>query len=571
VWFVTINKTGSFRHTETYSFVINRENELKTLDPCLLKSEDGSLQVFIDGSIYDKTGNQLLEGFHQEGANYVTQLEGSFIIFLLKDLGFYILTDKLNTKKAFYTSMDGEWHISTNIDQLPIEKCPLNLDGLACFLANGALLNGLTLFQSIHVTQGAGIHRFSGGMHTFHRYWNYKFSYPPCTPELEEELSKQLEQLLIDCIRHAYEATSHPVALSLSAGYDSRGILGIFHNYLKIDGLSCFSYATNETPGLDTDASLARKIAESCGVVHRLVKSYHGDLLDLLNCNAREGQCLAPFCEELDAWHSMARDGALYDIFSGDEIFGNDDVLLRSNTDVLISRGILDSSAVEWLKGFLFDRVYQDMCSCLDNLNANIIEKVSDIADLFDRLSLIAFYQRENYVLKPWREHMTSQAGFVHNPYLDGKILEFMMKVPPQLRRNKYLFTKTIMKMLPDLYSIPKAKSSGYSVNWRKELVKHRNALIELIQSTDSRLDELVSKDQMIAILDSQSSSLSQLGAFFRRGIKYLRRKFRIADQLFNFVLGPGFCKQGGFVSPEKLMIRLLLMRIYLSPASSKL
>jgi hypothetical protein len=169
----------------------------------------------------------------------------------------------------------------------------------------------------------------------------------------------------------------------------------------------------------------------------------------------------------------------------------------------------------------------------------------------------------------PWRENLTGPAGFVHNPYLDGEILDFMMKVPPKLRRGKSLYLKTITRMHPDLYSIPKAKSAGYKANWRKELVKNRKLLIDLILETDSRLDELISKEEIIAILNAQCSRVIQLGSFLRRGIKYLRRKNEIADHVFNIFLGPGVCIKGGFVYPDILLIRLLLMRIYLSPALS--
>jgi asparagine synthase (glutamine-hydrolysing) len=568
---VTINKTGSFRHTGTFSFVIDRENDVRTLDQCTLRSDDGKTQLFLDGIIYNKTRDELLVGFHQEGATYVTQLEGSFVIFLKKDFDFYIITDKVNSRKAYYISLDGDWYISKNIDLLPKGQCQLSLDGLACYLANGVMLNDLTLFQGIKSSKRAGIHCFKDGEHTCWCYWDFKLMYTPVSPELEVQLQKESEQLFINCVKRRYDAASHPSALSLSAGYDSRGILGIFHKYLNVRDISCFSYATDDHPKIDTDAELARKLAETCTYEHKLLKSYDGDLIALLKSNAMEGQCLSYFCEELDGWHSMADSQNHPDIFVGDQSFGLPYFQLQTNAELLASVGITDSSAVEALKGFLPINVYHEICHSIDRLSDDLVNQVCNITDPLDKQRFLHLDQRVNHFFMPWREQMTGQAGFVHNPYLDGEILDFFMRVPPEYRKDKKLFKKSISNMLPDLFSIPIAKSSGYSVNWQNELVKHRNALIELIQNTDSLLDEFISKDQMIAILNAQGSTFSQMEAFIQRGIKYLRRKYRIADQVLNILLGPGVFKKGGFVSPEKLMIRLLLMRIYLSPASSKL
>jgi hypothetical protein len=246
------------------------------------------------------------------------------------------------------------------------------MDGLACYLANGAMLNNLTLFQDIRLAERASIHSFKDGSHVSRPYWRYAFSRPAELPYDEEAYQEELERLLISSVARRYDA-AHTTAVSLSAGYDSRSILGILHRHAKARKILCFSYATDDRPQTLSDPALSRRLAEQCGYDHEIVKSYSGDLVGHLKNNAVEGKCLCNFCDELDAWHSLAGRQDCSDIFVGDECFGWEDKPLETDAQLLQSVYISGSSGIAGLEAFISREVYAAMRECLDGLTDSCI------------------------------------------------------------------------------------------------------------------------------------------------------------------------------------------------------
>jgi hypothetical protein len=102
------------------------------------------------------------------------------------------------------------------------------------------------------------------------------------------------------------------------------------------------------------------------------------------------------------------------------------------------------------------------MCQSINNLADGIYDGINGISDPREKCDFLYLNQRIDHILMPWREYFTGQVGYVHNPYLDGGILNFVKKMPGQLRKEKFLFRDTITNMFPELFSIGPATSSGY-------------------------------------------------------------------------------------------------------------
>ena len=143
------------------------------------------------------------------------------------------------------------------------------MTGLACFLASGHMLNDITLFEEIRSIKQASINSFEIGEMSSYRYWDFEFTYSSAPDIQLEDYQKELESLLIESVKRCFAACSE-TAVSLSAGHDSRAILGILHNEIKAKDISCFSYAVTENPAMDTDAYLSKAIAAECGYPHQI-------------------------------------------------------------------------------------------------------------------------------------------------------------------------------------------------------------------------------------------------------------------------------------------------------------
>jgi len=552
------------RNLETFTFEINLQNEVSSTNQSTISSDSDHFDLFLDGIIYDIDEKQLLSGFISEGMDYVTKLEGSFIIFIVHHGSFYILSDKFSSRKAYYALIDDTCYISTNIDLLPKHKCQVSIDGIANYLANGVTLNGITVFEEIICTERASIHWIEKGKIAFKRYWDFKFSYSSADQINESDLQHELEKLLISSIKRRFDPEAE-TAISLSAGYDSRGILGILNDKIGVRNVYCFSYALDEDPIPECDAFIAKQLADKYQYKHEVIKSYKGDFIDILIKNAAEGKCLTNYSDELDAWHYLADRKGFPDIFVGDMNFGIS-IPFRTTENLLEKARIVESSGMKWLKSHISKKVYNEICQSLDKLIGDILQKIDNISDLQDKMDYLYLDQRINYGLLTWRENICNQVGYVHMPFLDGELLDYVSKLPPQLRDNKQMYRKTISELLPDLFAIPFPSSAGYKLNWTREIIKNKKALIALVRGSSSRLDDYIGEKELIDMIKSQNITLSKFKAFSYKTFRYIRRRIKVADKILGKISGP----MGRYVSSDILIIRLLLLRIYLNDPSSE-
>ncbi|MBN2259662.1 MAG: hypothetical protein JW702_03920 [Clostridiales bacterium] len=553
------DNSGQIRNKESFTFIINERNEVITDNQATIESSNGVYRLYLDGIVYNNNLDQLIAGFISDGVEYVNKLEGNFLIFLIIGSKFYLITDKLNSRKSFYVQIEDTWFISNNIDHLPKERCSVSIDGLACYIANGAMLDYLTLFENIKCAERSSIYCFDDCKFSVNRYWEIVFDHSSQEQLDEDFYENELEKLLIQGVKRRY-AVNARTALSLSAGYDARGILGILHNTIKASNIYCFSYALYDNPAPETDAYLAAQLAARCRYEHEIIKSYKGDLINLLVKNAEEGKCLTNFSDELDAWHYLAVKKNYDDVFAGDMSFGAGENE-KTIEDVLTMLHIRSETGLTLLRGFVSKSIYGSIRRSIRKLNSRIIESTERLPHLLDKTDYLYYDQRINHVLLPWRENICGQTGFVHLPFLDGDIVDFILRLPGHLRDNKFLYRMTISKMYPDLFSIPRARVLGYKVNWAKEIAHNKNVLIELILNSDSRLDEYISRDELIRMIQRINPTLCKLRNYFIKSINYIRRRISLLDILLNKIIGP----VQRVMTIDVFIIRILLLRIYLS------
>jgi len=551
------------KNTGDFSFFINSNGVINIEGIPTFSSVSSKLQFFVNGVIYNKSDDQIIQEFAEKGIRMVEELEGNFILFVICDSQLYLVTDKVNSKKAFYAHLDDGWYISNNIDYLPKNRCTISQEGFACFLANGVMLNTLTLYKEIVSARGGSIYSFIDQRLFISTYWEFVFNYSSDkrTSVSIEELQKELEVLIIDSIKEMAPAVSH-AAVSLSAGYDIRGILGVIDKYTSIPEVSCFSYAASNNKKENSDSYLAKKIAEVGGHSHTIYSFYKGDLLKHIVNNAQQGKCLTNFCDELETWNALAESKKYTDLIVGEECFGYFNVPLENEDKLFSLLAINSAGSLKWLEQFVNTDLYKQLNSSLTNVRKDISVRLEQYSDVHDKKDYLYFDQRLKDVLLPWRENIGSKVGCVHNPLLNSKILEYVMKLSPIHRQNKNLYKRTISNMFPELFDIGFATASGYSINWELEIRKNQTKLIEFVEQSDSLLDELIPKQAIIDMIHKQSSIREITAKNITRIIRFGRKK----NKIFNTIVTPIFGPLNGplssrYVYPDFLVIRLLIIR----------
>lgn len=554
-------KKSFVKSTGDFSFFINTTGVIHIEGIPTFHSETSGVQLFLNGVIYNKSEDQLVRAIEEKGISAVEQFEGNFILFVVIGADFYIVTDKVNSKKAFYAYLNDGWYISNNINCLPKERCTISIEGLACFLANGVVYNSLTLFNEIKSARGASIYSIKQNTLSVAQYWQYHFDYSATANKPAEELEKELEGLLIESIKEMAPAVSH-AAVSLSAGYDIRGILAIAHKYTHVPEISCFSYASEGNTKTNSDSILAKRIAEACGYTHTIYPTYSGDLVQHIIDNASLGKGITNYCDEIETWNALAEKNTYTDLIVGEECFGYFKEPLETREKLFSLLAVNGPGSIAWLRNFIDAKFYDQLNQNLAKLQNDIYARLDQYSDVDDKKDFLYFDQRINHVLLPWRENICAQVGCVHNPLMHSKILEFINKLHPIHRHNKILFKRTIKSMFPELFAIGFATVSGFTINWEMEIRKNKFKLIEYVESTDSLLDAIIPKNEIVQMIKDQSSAKGIATKNLKRIVFYLRKNYKIFNIIISPFIGPlNSHVSTGYVFPDFMIIRLLMVR----------
>ena len=454
---------------------------------------------------YEKQAEYLLKQFIDRGIGFVKDINGSFAILLINEQNNFIavITDRINSRKVFHSKLKGDYWISTSLSLHPTKDAGIDPVGVACYLANGAVHNNRTLFDGVRVMERACVHKLAANGFNAERYWSYEFinSY---TEADEKKLISELSELLVESVRIRLHNNPR-VFVSVSGGYDSAGILGILGYKLKVPDVCCISYASGKQK-VNTDAHVSAQMAKLLGYEHRTMQSHKGNLLETIKHNADMAQGNANFCDELDVWLELSDEFSAKVpsvLFAGDNCFGFDSrVKMNSLEDALVQHNqIFEFDTLNWLSDMIGPAKYKMLCEGLHEDIKQIVKRSPPYNNYYDLGSFIYLDQRVGNVLLNWRQDFPGSFLYIHEPYFDNAILDFMMKVPSYMRFGRRLYRKTVIEMFPELFQIKRATMGGGVKNWREEFISQHKEIEQSILSYQSRLDDLIPQEVILKLL----------------------------------------------------------------------
>lgn len=458
--------------------------------------------ALLHGHLYGTRPQDLPELYRRHGAGLARQLEGNYVLVLL-DLRagqVWTVTDRIGSHKLYVAAQEGSVELATRADWPAFRRRPLDPAGVAGYLATGNMFNGLTLYQGVRSLDRATIHEVSREGLIRQDYWTLDWSGTPepgaagqSLPDLREELAGLLSQ----AVDRRLPAPGSSVALSLSGGYDSRGLLSLLSGTGR--EIETFSYSLG-TQGRGTDTTVARRLAAQYGARHGVVRAYRGDLLGTLRRNAQWGQGVTHFCDEADAWAELS--GRLpSDVFVGEQAFELSAQPLHTVPEQLKNHHLTGFHPLSWLRGKLPDGAFARLEDAWQGELDAIILRTLHWEKPMQRELALTLDQSLPYVLLPWRERYAGHAARVHTPYLDTQVLEFLQRVPLEALADKALFKDALRALDPELLRVPIASSMGYEANWAAELMGQREAVWDTLGAQSSRLDSLIDLDTVRSLL----------------------------------------------------------------------
>ncbi|TWU37653.1 Asparagine synthetase [glutamine-hydrolyzing] 3 [Novipirellula aureliae] len=466
------------------------------------------LTAILHGELYMNAGANhaafALQQLADQGESFAAKLNGSFVLLIISEHEPFvrIITDRLNSRRAFH-SFDGNRHwISSSIHWHPTDSLPVNPVGIAHLLASGSMQNFHTPFEGVRVLEQASIHVFDhDGLHSS-RYWTLHFERGENGSD-ECVLLDELADIVTESVR--VRLFDDPCSwVSLSGGYDSRLITQLLAN--ENADVRNFSYKiSNAELNTESDGFLASEWSELLGQPHLFTNAYHGDQLQALQRNADLGLGMLNFCGEIDSWFELAKafDPARTNaVFAGDTVFGFQwDIEIDCVEDALRTVHVYGIGELGPLKHVVPQHTWNTFSECLPDELQTIFNRVPKDVDLITAKDYLYIDQRLPNTILAWRTIVSDYFAPVRNPFVDNRLLDFIGRVPVSFRRDRGVYLQMIQKFYPQVTNFRRAKSSGCLQEWRKEYARFCDPLVDWLRTSDSKLDPLIPPDAIVRLL----------------------------------------------------------------------
>ena len=481
-------------------------------DDCQVYEKDGILTI-LWGNLFHGLQIDSIPGLYRTyGDETGRRLSGTYAILMIDRLKSkaVIICDRVSSKPAYLARWESSWLVSTSFVKLTryfpgAQK--LDPAGVAWYLSNGVIHNSHTLFSDVKRLERATL--YSGDVHSFtsHEYWKFDF-HDVAEPGDEKALINKMKEVLTAAVRDCLPL-NEPVYLSLSGGFDSSGLLAVMKYSLNLKDVKTFSYGLGGDKPF-SDPAVARELAEIAGYEYFLQPSYNNDFKNVLELNAMWGDGMSNFCDEVTAWQKFGNQfGDQRPVcFFGDTIFADglyDE--LNDEKDALEAILIRDMDYLPWLKRYIPQETYNHLHQKLLEECQALLEK-SRVASqsLRDQVNYLVLEDRARVAHVPWRANFCSKAFIPINPLYHDDCLEFQKIIPQEFRERKNLFINAAKDLAPDFYQSGRARSMGYVPDWKAEITRNYNMILEeyLNNQASHELDAFISTESVIKMIGNE-------------------------------------------------------------------
>lgn len=448
-------------------------------------SADGRRIAMVFGEMHGATAlgvREIADSGREITGDAARGLNGSWAVFQFdadRDQA-CLITDRLNSRRVFSGFKANARWFSSSLGRHPLRGGAIDRVAIGWYLTHGAIYGNRTPYEAVRVLPSSMLHRISPDSESSERYWTPAFSSAGLAGTGAGRLETDFGDLLVDAVR-CRVAGADPLCVSLSAGYDAAGIVGILGERLRLSDVACFSYARGEINRC-SDEFISAEMANRLGYKHEVLPSYQGDYASWVETNALAGRGMAGLCDEVDAWATLASrmKDATAAILVGDECLGWTDYALCQPADALRAAQIQGGPHLVTAARVLDPAICGPVEEGIESDIRGMLASAPRFDDLHDLKDYFYITQRApNYIL-PWRQNFASRAGNVRSPLLDSRILDFMATVPAPLRRQKVLYRRTISKLCPRTFALPRATSASYHIDHTTEFASAAQRLLPL-------------------------------------------------------------------------------------------
>lgn len=453
------------------------------------------VEVLFDGYLSEVPGvstnssaaaSIVLQLYLDENLAFLPRLRGSYACAILdaRRMQVHVFNDRRGSRPLYlqrqaHGSHGQEISIAPEVATLAARSRSA-LDPLAVseFLLVGAQFGNRTLFQGITRFPSASVMTLTPGSFEIHPYWELRVE-PSRETGSEADLARRLVELFSRGLSRQLAAVRDPF-LFLSGGVDSRVILAV----LRELGITVPSVTYGTDRG--DDAPLASELARLAGCPSTFLPVSLERLHEDFEHAALHADCRAETVD-FPAMPSLLNElGAKFGAFlNGDKPVYCKHVTSRD--EALAKVGLTTLDHAPRLADLLVPQVRAASQTALSLLRREALESNADLGpgDLHDKIYLehrLTNYQNAFTVAK--LRHLEPV-----RPWLDEEVVDFLYRIPVEMRTGKRLARTVLKTIAPDLHDVPFAKSDSIplATDFRARIPGHQSlkALFERELRTD--------------------------------------------------------------------------------------
>ncbi len=411
----------------------HERSEFKTLNP-----------AFLFGKLYPRLGPQLLR-----------DLSGSFVFALWKSESatLTIGTDRFGVIPLYYRRLSNGFAFASEIKSLAHLEPDSGTNYLALseLFALGSPFGDHTLFNAVSRLAPAAVMTVNSGKITVEKYWSFAdlpAGPAPSVPEFVEESRRLLGRSVAKLV----EQIEKPVCF-LSAGYDSRRILFELTEHQKQVVAYTAPTVTQRDSPITVDVPVASALCRALGVSHVASAlpptNWYGSLYrhtqTLLDYETDSHPWILPLLADLPV-----AEGVNFDGLGGD-------VLFEFNWTYPHLAGITGDPAALALA---VEERYPDIWrQCLSaptptpSLRDRYRELYSALPNFADRITTFFFTNWARRKTALFAQGLLSLKIDSVFPFLDYDLVDFVLRLPPLIRRESEVSKQMLEQAHPEIMS----------------------------------------------------------------------------------------------------------------------
>ena len=459
-----------------HSCVLGKLNikSTKVKESIKTKKED-KISIVTCGEVYNEDIENLDESIlrlYEEGRlDELKNFNGSFAaaIYDGTEEKLTLVNDRYGLIKLFYYRDEDRFCFAPKIKpllKLGAEKS-LRKDAIIDFFLFGYLLGDKTFFKHIHQLPPASILEVSKSDMNLMKYWDYEYD-EEYDARPQEELIDELGALWQRAVERRVKK-DETIIIPLSGGLDSRAILAAALRCTSKDNIITFTFGESGS----FDFEIGRMVAEKAGVKNiplRVEKENFEEQYNI-SMNDVEGMIDATPYFAIRGYKEIERYGdKLYIGYMGDPIMGS------HISSKMLNKKLKSEHVYAEAKNLIFEKhrlndledvreLFNPSYINIENLDYSLKRTLDELKrisneDMASYCAIWDYKHRQDkytmFTVFRYREYFNYST-----PFLDNELIDFMLKIPPELRLNENLYIQMLLKKYPELFELPTKTNFG--------------------------------------------------------------------------------------------------------------